>query len=481
MMAFTIVLLLFFSLVTVTAHYTGKNADNNTFYQANKKAPWYLIAFSMIGTSLSGVTYISLPGWVASTQFSYLQVVLGYFLGYSFIAIVLLPLYYRLKLISIYGYLAERMGRMSHKTGAVLFLISRFIGASFRLYLVINIVQLVFFRNTAISFYLVGAISIILMLAYTMKGGLRTIIWTDALQTSFILVSLFTVLYLLIHQINLSPFGVFHALYHSHDTQIFQFSSVKNSHYFFKDILSGMFIIIVMTGLDQDMMQKNLSCRTLGDAKKNIYTYSVIYIFVNLLFLVLGALLLLYAQQKHIHLPSQTDYIFPLIATKHLGEVSALMFFFGLISAAYSTADSAMTALTTSICVDILGHPSDTRLRKKVHFAVAGMLFLLVVFYKQLNSGSVINEIFTLAGYTYGPLLGLFAFGMLSKKVVRDHLSPLICLFSPCLCYLIKCWAQSKYGYHFGFELLMLNGLLTYIGLALCAHDPMPEASPISC
>jgi len=401
-------------LLFVVSWITSKKADNKSFFIGNKKSPWFVVAYGMVGASLSGVTFISVPGWVGDTQFSYMIVVLGYLVGYFVIAQILLPLYYRLNLTSIYSYLEARFGYWSYKTGAFYFLLSRVIGASFRMFLIVNVLQLFVFDAWGIPFGVTIALFILLIWLYTFKGGIRTIVWTDTLQTTFMLLSVGISIYLISDGLNLSLSSLVSAVSDSEYSKMV-FTEWQDKRFVVKQFLSGAFIAIVMTGLDQDMMQKNLSCRNLKDAKKNIITLSWILVPVNLLFLFLGASLYLFAIQKGIQIPELTDDLFPTIAIQHLGIFAGLVFIIGLIAAAYSSADSALTALTTSFSVDFLNIEKKTdltekqriRIRTIVHIGISLLVLVVIIVFRTINNQAVIAKLFTIAGYTYGPLLGL--------------------------------------------------------------------------
>jgi len=469
-----IVILAYFSLILGISQVTGRRADNASFFLGRRQSPWYIVAFGMIGASLSGVTFISVPGWVGESQFSYMQMVLGYLLGYFVIAQILLPLYYRLKLTSIYTYLEGRFGTWSYKTGASFFLLSRIIGASFRLYLVAGVLHISIFGNWNIPFWVTVVITILLIWLYTFRGGIRTIIWTDTLQTVFMLLAVAISVVLISRAMDLDFPGMVQKVARSDYSRVFFFGDWKAGDHFVKQFLSGAFIAIVMTGLDQDMMQKNLSCRNLKEAQKNMYWMSVSLLPVNLLFLSLGALLYIFAMQHSIPLPERSDDIFPLIATRgYLPPVLTVFFMVGLVAAAYSSADSALTSLTTSFTLDILNGqrlPEQRlqRLRKTVHIAISAVLLIVILVFRAINNQSVIAAIFTAAGYTYGPLLGFYSFGLFTKFKVKDRFVPLVAIASPILCYIISSNSEAWLnGYTFGFELLILNGLLTFLGLLL--------------
>ncbi|MFW6371092.1 MAG: sodium:solute symporter, partial [Bacteroidota bacterium] len=417
-------------------------------------------------------TFISVPCWVGESQFSYMQMVLGYLPGYFVIANILLPLYYRLNLTSIYTYLDERFGRSSYKTGSVFFLISRAIGASFRLFLVANVLQISMFDKWNVPFFVTVMITILLIWLYTNRGGIKTIIWTDSLQTFSMLAAVFITIILVSRRLNLDFIGFFETVASSSHSKIFFFDDWQGSQHFVKQFLAGMFITIVMTGLDQDMMQKNLSCRNLKDAKKNMYLYSAAFVPVNLLFLSLGALLYIFAANSALTIPERSDDIFPMLATGgFLPPIVGIFFIIGLIAAAYSSADSALTALTTSFTVDILdgnAKPEETvtRIRKMVHVGISIFLLLLILLFRAINNQSVISAIFTVAGYTYGPLLGMYAFGLFTRMKIIDRWVPFVAVLSPGLTFIINYYSETWFGgYKFGFELLIVNGLITFTGL----------------
>ena len=452
---------------------TSKNADNESFFIGNKSSKWYVVAYGMIGASLSGVTFMSVPGLVNSAHFTYMMVVFGYLVGYAVIAFVLLPMYYKMNLTSIYSYLEKRFGFWSHKTGAVFFLFSRTIGASFRLFIVVNVLQLFIFDGWNFPFWATVSIFIALILLYTYKGGVKTIVWTDTLQTTFMLIAVVMAIYLIVDQSGLSLSNIFNSISEKNYSQLFNFNW-REKNYFLKHFAGGIFIAIAMTGLDQEMMQKNISVKTLRDSQKNMISFSIVLVFINLLFLFLGAVLYIYAFSKGIAIPTRSsDDLFPVIALNYLGIPAALFFIIGLISAAYPSADGALTALTSSFCIDILNiknrnltEAKQKNIRYTVHLTFAFLLLLLIIGFRIINKESVINELFTIAGYTYGPLLGLFAFGLFSKRAPNDNLVPLICILSPLICYFLNKNSQTMFnGYKFGFELLILNGYLTYLGL----------------
>ena len=473
----------YFVLLLVIAWFTGRRADSMGFFLGNRRSPWLVVSIGMIGASLSGVTFISVPGWVVDSQFSYMQMVLGYLFGYVVIAEVLLPLYYRMKLTSIYTYLNHRFGNYSYKTGALFFLLSRTVGASFRLYLVAGVLQLTVFDAWNVPFVVTVCITLALIWLYTFRGGIKTIIWTDALQTLFLLSALgLTILYI-IKAIPADSSGLISTLANHEMSRIFFFDDINDKRHFVKQFLGGMFITIVMTGLDQDMMQKNLSCRSLRDAKKNLYAYSFAFVPVNMLFLVLGLLLVIFAGNMGMAIPSRTDDLYPMIATSgDLPVMVTLLFILGLIAAAYSSADSALTALTTSFTVDILGREDAgesllKRTRFRVHIMFSFILMGVILIFRAVNDTSVISALFTVAGYTYGPLLGMYAFGLFTGRKINDRLMPWIAVASPFLTLLINNYSEELFsGYRFGFELLLVNGLITFAGMLLISsgkwNDP---------
>ncbi len=474
----TIIVLYFLVLIGISL-LTGKEDTNEVFFRAKREAPWYLVAFGMIGASLSGITFISVPGWVESQGFAYLQMVLGFVVGYFVIARVLLPLYYKMNLTSIYQYLEERFGNTTHKTGSVLFLIARIAGASLRLFLVAGVMQLLIFDELGVPFAVTVAITILLIWVYTFKGGIKTIIWTDTLQTAFMLIALVISIYLIATNVGLSFGDLISTVKNSPHSKIFHFEDYNAGNYFWKQFLAGVFIAIAMTGLDQGMMQKNLTVKNLKDSQKNMFWFSWALLFVNLLFLSLGVLLLVYAEHNHIDLKGMDitgDKIFPYIAVKtDLGIAAAIFFILGLIAAAYSSADSSMTAITTSFSLDILQidkkYPPEEqkRIRKLVHISISILfVFILILYHEVITDKSIISSIFKFAGYTYGPLLGLFIFGLFTKYEVRDKWVPVVVILSPILTYFISILPEKMgWKYQFSFELLLINAGLTFLGLWL--------------
>ena len=473
----------YFGLLFVISYFTSKGAGNSAFFLGERKSPWYVIAFGMIGASLSGVTFISVPGMVANDQFSYLQMVLGYLPGYAVIAFVLMPLYYRLQLKSIYGYLGQRFGPSSYLTGAWFFLLSRSVGSAARLYLVAIVLQYMIFDHIGVPFVVSVVITILLIWSYTHRGGMRTIIWTDTLQTLFMLIAVAGTIVILGQKLGWDLARTMAEVKASDLSRVFFFDDPKPGTFFWKQFLGGMFIAIAMTGLDQDMMQKNLSCRNIKEAQMNMVSFSIVLVGVNMLFLTLGALIYLYVDHAGITLPPRADEVYPMIATDgHLPIAVGLLFILGLIAAAYSSADSALAALTTSVCVDLLKiderpEPERVPLRKRVHVIMSVVMVLLILIFKALNDESVIKTVFIVAGYTYGPLLGLFAFGMITRFSVRDRWVPIVAILSPIVTFILDRNSEVLFGgYRFGFELLLVNGALTFLGLLLLVRkDPDRE------
>jgi SSS family solute:Na+ symporter len=469
-----IIILTFFALLLGVSWFTSRNADSETFFTGNRRSPWYLVAFGMIGSTISGVTFISVPGEVGNSAWTYLQFLLGNFMGYWVIALVLIPLYYRLNLVSIYTYLDQRFGLRSYKTGAFFFLVSQTIGASFRLYLAAGVLQIAFFNDFGIPFWLTVLITIFLIWIYTFRAGIKTVVWTDSLQTLFILGAVGMTIWVILNQLDMN-FGEMVTTIDQHPfSRIFDWDW-KSKTNFFKQFMAGVGIVLTINGLDQNMMQKNLTCKTRKDAQKNIFWFSFAFIIANLFFLSLGVMLYYFAAQKGLDLPARTDDLFPLLAIKYFGPLAGALFLLGILSAAYSSADSALTALTTSFCIDFLNlDPSASngkRTRMLVHIGFSVLMFLVIVVFRIINNESVVSAVFRVAGYTYGPLLGLFAFGILTQRLVKDRYVPLVGLLSPLLTYIINANSVAWFGgYKFGFELLLLNGLIMFTGLLLLSY-----------
>ena len=468
------VISIYFGLLFFISWLTSRKLTGDTFFTGDRNSHWFLVSFGMIGASLSGVTFISVPGEVGNSNFYYFQVVLGYTLGYLTIAKVLLPLYYRLNLVSIYTFLENRFGFWSYKTGAFFFILSRSLGSSLRLYLVASVLQLVLFDALGIPFWVSVLLTVALIWLYTFRGGIKTVVWTDTLQTAFMLTAVLVTLVLIGKELEISSLGDYvNTLVKDQRSTLFNWDWKAGTN-FFKQFISGAFITIVMTGLDQDMMQKNLTCRTLGDVQKNMFWFTGILVVVNLLFLSLGVMLYLYAETKGIPIPERSDSLFPLLASTYFSPVAGIIFVLGIIAAAYSSVDSTLTALTTSFCYDFLqidrNYPVEKRvaIRKQVHIGFTAFLYVLILAFYWLNDQSVINSVFILAGYTYGPLLGLFGFGLFTNYQVKDVWVPSLAILAPSLTFLIASNSQEwLWGYTFGFEALVLNGALMFTGLYL--------------
>ena len=465
-MMILLTVLAYFAILFAISHLTSRRADNQTFYRANRRAPWYMVAFGMIGASISGVTFVSVPGMVLTSQMTYLQMCLGFIVGYLVIAFVLLPLYYRLNLTTIYTYLGQRLGERSYLTGASFFLLSKMMGAAVRFYVVCIILQQFVFEPAGIPFVVNVVLMVLLIWLYSRRGGIGTLVFTDSFQTLCLFIALILIILAAISQLHLSVGEAIDAVAASPMSRVFVFDDWVSPHHFWKQFLSGAFIAIVMTGLDQDMMQKNLTCKTLRDAQKDMCTYGVAFVPANLLFLTLGVLLATYFGDTS---TMKGDALLPAFvereAVLHASLFTLHLFIIGIVAASFSSADSALTSLTTCFCVDILRKPDNEVLRKKTHIAMCLFFVLFILLFRQLNSTSLIDAIYTLASYTYGPLLGLFAFGLFTKQQPNDRLVPYICIVSPMICYGLDTIAQHLWGYRFGYELLMLNGLLTFLGL----------------
>ena len=497
--AILILIFVYFGLLFYISHRVSRKDDGNAaFFTANKNSKWYLVAFGMIGTALSGVTFISVPGEVRAAggeQFKYFQFIIGNAIGFIIITKLLLPLYYRMNLTSIYSYIEQRMGFYSYKTAASIFLISRTVSSAFRLYLVVIVLQRYVFDFYGIPFAMTVLISLVLIFSYTYRGGLKTIIITDTLQTFFLVSSVFLTIYFICDSMDLSAIGAFEEVKNSNYSKIFFFDDFLGSKFHFvKQILGGMFVTIAMTGLDQDLMQKNLSCKNIGEAQKNMFTFTGIFVVINIFFLSVGALLYIYANKNGIAIPTdlitgkpRTDLLFPEIALNHLSTIPAIIFLLGIIAATFATTDSALTALTTSFCVDFLGMDKGENGTKKnairnrhlVHISFSALVFLVILVFNSINDSSVVGMIFRVASYTYGPLLGLYAFGLFQKsKKVNDKLVPLICLLAPFLTYLINENSKVLFsGYVFDNELIVVNGLLTYVGLYITSSRSAEKIS----
>lgn len=492
----TTILIYFFALYII-AKATSKNAGEAAYFRGDRSSPWYVVAFGMIGTSLSGVTFISVPGRVGTSDFTYLQMVFGFLIGYMIIAQVLIPLYYKQNLTSIYTYLKHRFGLYTYKTGSGFFLLSRSIGAAFRLYLVALVFHLIIEKlGFSIPFFVPVFLSIALIYIYTMRGGIKTVVWTDTLQTACLLLAALLTIFWILQQLDMEFIKVWQSMKTSGYTQIFIWDEAA-PNYFFKDIIQGAFLALVMTGLDQDMMQKNLTCRSASESQKNIFSFCIILIFANIIFLLLGGLLYVYGEQQGLVAMSDsvnatltildsgsqewigrgTDELYPVLALNYLGSLVMIAFILGLIAAAYSSADSALTALTTSFCIDFLGFETRgqseqlrDRIRKQVQFGFSILLFVTILIFKQIHNQAIIDAIFDMAGYTYGPLLGLYTFGLICKKPLRDKWVPVICIPSPALTFLINWKAVDWFGLDIKFLVLPINGSLTFLGLWIISY-----------
>ena len=465
-MTILLIVIGYFVVLFGISHLTSREANNDMFYRANRKAPWYMVAFGMIGASISGVTFVSVPGMVLTSQMTYLQMCLGFIVGYLVIAFVLLPLYYRLQLTSIYTYLGQRLGNRSYQTGAWFFLLSKMVGASVRFYVVCIILQQFVFEPAGIPF-IVNVIGMVLLIwLYTRRGGIGTLVFTDTFQTICLFTALVMIILEAIGHLNLSVGEAVSAIANSPMSRIFVFDDWVSPHNFWKQFLSGAFIAIVMTGLDQDMMQKNLTCKTLKDAQKDMCTYGVAFVPANLLFLALGILLTM-----ALGTGLKGDELLPTFvqgtSTIHYSLFTIHLFVLGIVAASFSSADSALTSLTTCYCVDIRRQPDNELLRKRMHVMMCFIFILFILLFRAFNSTSLIDAVYILASYTYGPLLGLFAFGLFTRKQPNDRLVPYICIASPMICYALDIATQHIWNYRFGYELLMLNGLITFIGLWL--------------
>lgn len=467
-----LIIIAYFGLLFLIAHLAGrKSNDNDAFFLGSKKSPWYIIAFGMIGSSISGVSFVSAPGMVRGQDMTYMQMVLGFCLGYITVAYVLLPLYYRLNLTTIYGYLEKRFGRYSYRTGACFFILSKTIGAGARLFLVVFILHSLVFAFWGIPFYLVALGIVLLIWIYTFRSGIKAIVWTDTLQTCCLLLALVFIIVQVITKLDYNFAEAVQAIRNDSHSNIFVFDWASKQN-FFKQFLSGVLIAIVMNGLDQDMMQKSLSIKRLKDAQKNMVSFGLIYIPVNLLLLSLGALLLVFASEYQIPLPDKADEILPVLAVNYLGLPVMIFFSIGIIAAAFSSADSALTSLTTTVCVDLLSINKEEavkaiHIRQRIHIIISMLFFVVIILINYLGQDGILNTIYKIASYTYGPLLGLFFFGLFTKKIPRDKWVPAICILPPFICYAVEVWLKASFGYAVGNEILLLNGALTVLGLWL--------------
>ncbi len=477
------VISLYFAVLFLISKVTSKKVDSETYFTGNRQSPWYVVAFGMIGASLSGITFISVPGEVGNSNFFYFQLVLGYLVGYLLIANILLPLYYRLKLISIYSYLGSRFGKYTHKTGSLFFLISQSIGASLRLFVVSGVLHLAFFQHYHVPFIVTVAGTILLIWAYTNKAGIKTIVWTDLFQTTMMLLSVGVTIYIVASDLNLSFGNMVESIVNNEHSKIFNWNWFYEKN-FYKQFITGIVVAIAMNGLDQNEMQKSLTCRNLKEAQKNIYLYSIILVITNLIFLSLGVLLYLYIDKLGIEWPIDktgnlinTDRIFPELALNHFGLFAGIIFLLGISAAAFSSADSAMTSLTTAFYTDFMSVKNKSKSEKKrirniINIGVAFVLIGIIMIFKVINNDSVINMVFTVASYTYGPLLGLFSFGLFTKYQIKDKWVPVIAVLSPVLAYLFNLLSIKWFGFHFGYTILLFNGIITFLGLLLIRKKP---------
>ena len=465
------IILIYFAVLFAISRLTGRRATNDTFFRGNRQSPWYMVAFGMIGASISGVTFVSVPGMVTSIDMTYMQTCLGFILGYVVVAFVLLPLYFKLNLTTIYSYLGMRLGPRAYKTGASFFLLSKMAGAVARFYVVCMILQQFVFDQMGIPFVVTISVMVILIWLYTRGGGIKTLVWTDTFQTLCLFSALLLIIYKVIGELGMSIPEAVSAIAADEHSRIFVFDDWVSKQNFWKQFLSGVFIVIVMTGLDQDMMQKNLTCKSLREAQKDMCTYGVAFVPANLLFLSLGVLLVMLGES------GVSDALLPGYVQRS-GLTVLIPFSIGIVAAAFSSADSALTSLTTSYCVDIRGKAADESLRKKAHLVISVLFVVMVMLFRMLNSTSVIDAIYVMCGYTYGPLLGLFAFGMLTKRMPRDKVVPYICIASPLVCYAIDSLTFAWTGYRFGYELLMMNGAFTFLALYVVSSRGIPSAEP---
>ena len=480
-MLIIITVLLYFAALMLFSRVTTRRGDNNqTFFRANRRSPWYMVAFGMVGASISGITFISVPGMTMFTGMTYVQMCIGFILGYFAVAFVLLPVYYRLNLTTIYTYLKERLGLRSYKTGAWFFLISKMTGAAVRFYVVCIILQRFVLDAIGVPFALTVVAMVALIWLYTRRGGIKTLVWTDTFQTTCMFAALILIIYNVMGQLGMSATDAVKAIAANEHSRMFVLDDWISTQNFWKQLLSGAFVVIVMTGLDQDMMQKNLTCRTLREAQKDMCTYGFAFVPANMLFMALGVLLMMLAQKDGIALPASGDELLPMFAaTGRLGSTVVVLFTIGIVAASFSSADSALTALTTSYCVDIRQREGDEQLRRRAHIGIAVVFGLFILMFKTLNSTSVIDAIYIMCSYTYGPLLGLFAFGLFTSRKPCDKLVPYIAVASPLVCFALEKTAMQCWGYKFGYELLMINGLLTFVGLYVSGRDGERRASVV--
>lgn len=456
----------YFLILLFISHVTGRRADNSTFFSGNRRSPWYMVAFGMVGASISGVTFVSVPGMVLTSDMTYIQTCIGFIFGYFAVAFILLPVYYRLRLTTIYSYLDHRLGRQAYRTGAAFFILSKVVGSAVRFYVVCAILQRFVLDALGVPFVVTVVAMVGLIWLYTRRGGIKTLVWTDTFQTLCMFAALILIIYNVARHLGMSMGEAADMVAADSHSRIFVFDDWMTKQNFWKLFLSGIFIVIVMTGLDQDMMQKNLTCKSLREAQKDMCTYGFAFVPANLLFLSLGVLLVALASKEGVALPASGDELLPMFAaTGQMGMAVVVLFTVGVVASSFSSADSALTALTTSCCVDLWSRTDDEKLRRRVHFGVSVAFVVFILLFRSLNSTSVIDAIYVLCSYTYGPLLGLFAYGLLTRRGVSGRLVPWIAVASPVVCFAVDSLSNTVFGYTFGYELLMLNGLLTFAGL----------------
>ena len=469
-------IILDFSVLLLLSRLVGKRGSNAAFFSGNRQSPWPLVAFGMIGASISGLTFIGVPGWVMSIDMTYLQMCMGFIVGYVMVAFMLLPLYYRLRLTSIYTYLNHRFGKVSYQTGSSFFILSKLLGAAAKFYVVCRILQYCLADTLSVPYAVVVLVALMLIWLYTRKNGIRALVWTDFLQTFCLLLALILILMKTANMLGMNMSEAMTAVWNDSHARIFEFDDFASKQNFWKQFLSGIFVVIVMTGLDQDMMQKNLTCKDLRSAQKDMCSYGVLFLPVNFLFLALGILLLMLYQQQGMTLPAKGDDLLSgIVLNGTMGTACLIFFSIGMIASAFSSADSAMTALTTSFCIDILGREKDERTRKRVHLGMFVVFFMVTLAFDAIGSSSVMDLIYTLVSYTYGPLLGLFAFGLFTKRQPLQRAVPYIAIASPVICYVIDLVVGRYAGYKFGYEMLMFNGLLTFMGLYMVSTQKLHE------
>ncbi len=476
------ILIAYFGLLYLVSRLSARKADAATFFIANRKAPWPLVAYGMLGVGISGITFISVPGQVVDMQFSYLQMVIGYSLGLLIVAFVLLPLFYKIKAISIYSYLNSRFGFFTHKTGTLFFMVAQVATASFKLFLMAHVLQLVLFQPLGLPFWVTVLVTLLLIWLYTYRGGIKTVIFTDTMQTTFLLLALVLSIWSIGDRLGLSLTELYQHTESRGISKIF-FWSWDDPRNFFKLLLTGILLTVMTNGLDQSIMQKHLTCKNLSSSQKNIVTLAIILLLANVLFLFLGGTLNLFSISKNIPIPEQTDNLYPMLAVNHLGKLAGTFFLIGIAAAAYSSADSSLTGLTTSFCIDILNFDEDTgnqeKLRHLIHFGFTILIFVLIMVFKQVNNESVLYAFIRTSGFIYGPLVGLFAFGLYSKRIVPDRWIPLVCILAPALSVLLDQNSENWFnGYEFGYDILVINSLFTLIGLYIFSKNNKNDVIP---